>query len=320
MYAKSMSGDLIWKAWFRAIQFAPRRARWRLARRCFSPKEPTSIILKLRSGLVMKLDISEKYQRTVAASGYEYDILDVTSSILRKGDCVIDVGANIGLHSLIWAQLVGPKGRVVSFEPVPPNFETLVGNTKLNPKITCIKPLNVALGETQAQLRFSAPQDRAGLTSGSYSATRVGGSEYVVQQTTMDAFTSKLEPSLRIRLVKIDVEGWESRVIDGALNTIQKHLPYLAIEWNREYESCDELYEIIWGILVPRLGYRPTRVVRSRFAGRGNLVDLSISSESWPRLCNLFLVPKPKNEAANNVGEQSLNSAVRSRYSPQDVT
>lgn len=282
--------DECWGLWFRAIQFAPRRVRWRLARHVLTPSEPIVVDMPLRSGLTMRLDLSDEYQRTIAACAYEYDALQVTSSVLRRGDCVIDVGANIGLHSLVWAKAVGPLGRVLSFEPVPPNFERLMLNIGLNPQVTCLEPFNVALGDAPGQLRLSALENRAGLTSGGYSATRGGERGYLVEQTTLDSAIESMDLG-PVRLLKMDVEGWETKVIAGAMQTIARHRPHIAMEWNRDYGRNEELYNVIWQQLVAELRYRPTRIARSAVAGQGKLIDLPSDDGAWPRHCNLLLIP-----------------------------
>lgn len=283
--------EFLWKAWFRSLQYAPRRARWRLARRVFSPQETTPVVINLRGGIAMRLDLSDAYQRTIAASGYEYSTFDVTQQILTAGDCVVDVGGNIGLHSLVWANSVGPSGRVISFEPVPPNYETFLFNLGLNPSLACIEVHNLALGSTDGQVEFTTSEDRVGLTSGGYSAARQGNGGFLVEQRTLDDVLGSLQVTQRIKLVKIDVEGWEPLVVRGALGTIHAHLPYIVIEWNRDYASNNDLHELIWSEFVGRMDYSPRRITRSRLIGRGHLVDLPTDPGLWPPLCNVLLVP-----------------------------
>lgn len=203
---------------------------------------------------------------------------------------MIDVGANIGLHSLTWGLKIGSEGRVMAFEPAPPNFDVLLRNLALNPGIGCVEPYNLALGDVCGDISIKAAEGRNGLTYGGYSATGAGEG-FKVRQEPLDEVLARLDRSGPVRLIKVDVEGWEARVLTGALETIREHRPHLVVEWNKEYAS-EELRTLIWESIVEPLGYHVGRIDRTKVGGRGRVLELTADWRSWPALFNLYLVPE----------------------------
>jgi len=146
--------------------------------------------------------------------------------LLRPGDCVLDVGANLGYFSLVAAELVGPAGCVHAFEPAPQVLPLLQENARLNPQAN-LQVHGVAVSDCCGQTRFfAAPRGRSG-----YSSIRDLGAETSVISTvptiTLDALLPQLPP---VRLVKIDVEGAELRVLRGMRQLIDRDRPFLIVE------------------------------------------------------------------------------------------
>ncbi|MDI9432604.1 MAG: FkbM family methyltransferase [Planctomycetota bacterium] len=129
------------------------------------------------------------------------------SRYLRPGDTVVDVGANIGLLSLTASRLVGEQGWVYAFEPHPRVYEYLLGNIALN-RAQNIRAFNAALGDTEGTVRFA---DRSRGDDRSAVATDDQGT--VVPCHRLDRFDL---PVASLALLKIDVEGYEKFVVQGA--------------------------------------------------------------------------------------------------------
>jgi len=271
------------------MRVLPRRGRFRLAFTLGtdSPGHTQPATVALRGGLTMELDLGDFLQRAIAADCFERPEEDVTVRLLRPGDQVLDIGANIGYHALRWAQHVGPGGLVFAVEPAPPNHQALIANLALNPGLD-IEVHQVAFGDRSGDLTLSS--DRPGVTSGSYSAVNPGSGGVVVRQQTVDEWAGDRDLS-RLRLVKLDVEGWESLVLDGATQTIAKLRPHLMLEWNLGHNATDELAGRI-GRLITDLDYEGFLIDRSRIAGKGMLVPVPPATSDWPDLCNLLLVPR----------------------------
>ncbi len=125
---------------------------------------------------------------------------------LRPDDGVIDVGANIGFFTLIFSTLVGKYGKVYAFEPHPRIYRYLQGNLALN-RAENVYAFNIALGAERCTVNIS---NRKGDDRNSVIKTGIG---ITVLQKRLDELGIEDEP---IALLKIDVEGYENFVIEGA--------------------------------------------------------------------------------------------------------
>jgi len=162
---------------------------------------------------------------------------------VKPGQIVMDVGANIGAHTIFFAQTVGPQGRVVAFEPQRPVFQTLCANVALN-ALNNVVTFHAGAGEVQGATTVPLPNyNDTGNFGGVSLAGQQGGES--VQVMALDQIGL---PALA--LIKIDVEGMELAVLKGAAQTISKHMPVLYVENDRKDKS-PELIEHIFG-----LGYR----------------------------------------------------------------
>lgn len=146
-------------------------------------------------------------------------------SILKPGDCVIDIGANVGYFTILGSMLTGPKGTVHAFEASPETADHLQTTTRNpNGNIT-IHP--VAVSDHRGQIEFSCgPSNRTGISSirslGSREAKRIR-----VPCITLDEYFGDLA---QIKLIKIDVEGAEMMALRGMKQLLKKTRPYVILE------------------------------------------------------------------------------------------
>lgn len=153
-------------------------------------------------------------------------------------DCVLDIGANVGLWTR-WFNRHGAK-TINCFEPMPENIECLVENTK---DLAGIDIYDCALGETSGTLTLynSAEQKNSGAAT--IDTNKLSDSidlvEQVVECKTLDSFN--LSPTF----VKIDVQGAEMMVLEGGTETFKKYKPGLIVECNDNGEVLELLYS--WG-------------------------------------------------------------------------
>jgi FkbM family methyltransferase len=150
--------------------------------------------------------------------------------ILRPGDFAVDAGANIGAHTLFFAEAVGPSGVVLAFEPQRVVFQTLCGNMAIN-SITNAHCLNAALGSAPGQilvppLDYARENNFGGLGLGQFQRGER------VQVATLDSLGLP-----RCKLMKVDVEGMEEEVLKGGESTITRCRPVLYVENDREERS-----------------------------------------------------------------------------------
>lgn len=176
----------------------------------------------------------------------EYSELELAFLLsgIGEGDIVVEAGANIGAHTVAIAKKVGPRGRVLAFEPQRVVFQTLCGNLALN-SITNTFGFNCALSDEETELSvppvdYARPANFGGLTM-----TGPGQGEPVAARR-LDGM-GRLP---RLELLKIDVEGMEAAVLRGARETIARHRPALYVE-NDRVEKSVELIE-----LIRSFGYR----------------------------------------------------------------
>lgn len=195
---------------------------------------------------------------------YLFGVLEHTAEVrltrfmirtLAEDDVVFDVGANFGFYSLLAAELV-TKGRVCAFEPVPFVYESLAKNAAA----AHVKAVNRAVCDRVGVLDFDqAPESRHTGSSFNEEGSREPGAplfefkKIKVQATTIDAF--RRESGLTPTVIKIDVEGAEKLVIEGARETLAAAAPTIILEvWkpptdNRNHREA--------AVILQRLGYRP---------------------------------------------------------------
>ena len=142
---------------------------------------------------------------------------------LTPVDLFVDVGANIGAYTILAGAVAG--ARVICFEPIPATFGRFCANVRINQLENRIKALNIGIGHETGVLSFTDDLDTINhVLSPSETST---GKE--VQVRHLDSLLEAENPAC----IKIDVEGFETRVLEGAKNILQKDcLHSLIIELN----------------------------------------------------------------------------------------
>jgi len=158
-------------------------------------------------------------------------------SFVRAGDTVLDVGANVGTHAVFFSHLVRANGRVLAFEPLPPNIGALretIGRRSRAPNIRVIQRAVGNPAQAGSEVTITAPGDdltQASLRrhdAGSWE-TSPGIREYTVALTSLDS-EREVQGLSSIDFVKIDVEGGELDVLKGAVQTLGRHYPLVYCE------------------------------------------------------------------------------------------
>lgn len=152
--------------------------------------------------------------------------------IINPGDVVLDVGANIGFHSLYFAELTGLTGKVFSFEPIHLNFEALIHNIGLN-NFPQIIPNQIALGNENNSISIHLNQDQQ--NPGAFTLLAEGAKNYTINCEKGDDFLHNLGIN-KVNFIKIDVEGYEYEVLKGLKNTIVNYRPVINFEYDRNYQ------------------------------------------------------------------------------------
>ncbi len=158
--------------------------------------------------------------------------LQLLGELLRSGDLVIDVGANIGTHAVYFAQKVGPKGAVFAFEPQRVLHQILATNASLN-GVTWLHAIHGAVGSESGALVVPDIDYSAG---GNFGGLRLGAWE---NGETVPLFSIDSLGLRNCELLKIDVEGMEGAVLDGARQLIAATKPVVFFEHNAEGGAPD---------------------------------------------------------------------------------
>ncbi|MBI2743519.1 MAG: FkbM family methyltransferase [Chlamydiales bacterium] len=181
------------------------------------------------------IDAIEDHIKNSLEEGYAWEthISKLISKCARRGSVVLDVGAHIGIHALTMAHCVGELGRVHAFEPQPKIFRELFLNMKLN-EMENVSCHWAAVGDTTGTIETHpfTPGNEGGtsliasnLTGGNWTYRAAGGTGVFVDLITIDSLHLN-----DVSLMKIDVEGMENAVIDGARETILRNRPMIILE------------------------------------------------------------------------------------------
>jgi len=149
------------------------------------------------------------------------------STVIRPGDIVVDVGANIGVLSLLASRLVGPSGCVLAIEAHPRTYLALLNNLKRN-LATNVRPLSIAVGPEPGTVRFS---DR--LDDDWNKVDRDSGTMEVEVKPLDDVS----DAYAHIDVLKIDVEGFELHVLKGSNNVLSRTACDLLECWSEHTRS-----------------------------------------------------------------------------------
>lgn len=183
-----------------------------------------SVVPVSSGNLTVRMEaLDETEFRRIGAHHEERSILRVIIDRLGPGGTYWDVGASIGLYSvLIGTQLAQRDGRVVAFEPEPRSFERLMRNVSLNDLRGTVEAHRLALGARRQQRELGTAQHASAGTHSlleGYLPPDAGGNE-IVEVVTGDEF--RAERGLAVpEVVKIDVEGAELDVLQGLRETIR---------------------------------------------------------------------------------------------------
>jgi FkbM family methyltransferase len=184
-------------------------------------------IVRVSEEVRLRLDLADWTQRLYSLGETDAERRRIIKRFLPRGGTFVDVGANIGLYSCWAASQVGPRGRVISFEPMPQNVESLRSNIALN-RLTNVEVFEVALSDTPGELDLFVPPSHPGGQSGATRSFDPGG--WRATDTVPAARLDDLFDGACLDVIKIDVEGSEELVLAGAMSTLTRYRPVLLCE------------------------------------------------------------------------------------------
>jgi len=226
-------------------------------------------LVRCRHGFTMLVDLEDWLGQYVYLTGaYEPPTADAIAMLIGPRDTVLDIGANAGFFTLLAAARVGPAGRVVAFEPIPAVRRELAANVARN-GFANVAVREEAVSDRRARLRiFEGPREHRGISS--LRQLEEAAASLEVPAIALDDLQHELGP---VRLAKIDVEGAELLVLQGAAAVVARDHPHLVIEFTDEYlRAFGHSAEALGSWLLER-GYalyriEPTGLIRF---GQGNV-------------------------------------------------
>jgi len=241
---------------------------------------PVKTIRGKLHGYLMELNLAHWSDRAVFFLGrwYSLDIQLLMSDLIRPTDTVIDIGANHGMFALTAAQLVGDKGKVICFEPNPKCLAVLDKAIATN-GIKNIAVNRCGLSDQKGELTLSVPFINSG--EGTFGKPAYdGGSTYQVQVDVKigDDLLRHEKPAL----IKIDVEGFEYKVISGLVETIKKHHPVFVTEVVAQHlEACNTSVEELTD-LMKGFGYTGFKLGLKKHGSRYDWELTDFNSQESP--------------------------------------
>jgi FkbM family methyltransferase len=192
--------------------------------------------------------------------------------MVHPGMTIVDVGANIGAHTIFFARKTGPNGRVVAFEPQRALYHVLCANLALNLHYN-VTAINGGLGSQTARLTLPRIDYAQGGNFGGVGLGVWEGEDVPVEP--LDAYRL---PSCHV--IKIDVEGMERDVLEGAQATLIAHRPLLYVENDRS-EKSKQLIDWLLGADYRLFWHLPPLFNKENYFGQsenifGNVVSVNI--------------------------------------------
>ena len=256
---------------------------------------PSITVVETENGLISGFQNDVLFNEAVKKGINEPHFVELVSKILKPKDVVMDLGGNIGTHSILMSNLVF-EGRVITFEPQSLIYSILQNNVLLNRR-TNIDTYRFACSDKNFQTISMEPFSFIGerINNGALRVSLNDVAGDLALTRTIDSFNFE-----KLNFIKIDIQGSEVKALRGAKKTIAKFKPYMFIEIEQQHllamnASAKELIE-----LVLSLGYSLYRI-----------------DNSYP--CDHICVPNEKISQFNEIIRPNLDLKLSSKISGSEV-
>ena len=190
--------------------------------------------------------------RVIYEGNFELEELTYFKKYIKKGDVILDIGSNIGLHALYASKLTGSDGKVFAFEPVKKTYMRLAENIGLN-NFKNIKHFNLAISDVSGEAEITTSKDGYDAWNSMAAATNEDEKNFIkekIQTQTLDHFISTNVGSTKIDFIKIDTEGWELNVLKGGESYLKNNDPIIMVEYAESIlkkfnRNLEDIYDIL---------------------------------------------------------------------------
>ena len=163
-----------------------------------------------------KMFLGSSADLLISRGVYEPFETDIVKKEVKKGDIVLDLGANVGYYTLLFAKLVGKNGKVFAFEPDPTNFSTLKKNVEINGYKNVVlvqKAVSNKTGDIHLYLSSSVSNTIYNRHDGSKSIE--------IESVRLDDYFKNVD--FKIDFIKMDIEGAEGGAVQGMMNLLKRN-------------------------------------------------------------------------------------------------
>lgn len=168
----------------------------------------------------------------------------IISKELNNGMNCLDIGSNIGYYALLESKKIGQSGNVWAIEPSPENFSTLIENIKLQDNKN-VKAFNFAIGDQNGEIEFIiSKKSNWSKIKEENDPIELGDKIIKVPLKTLDSFSEENNFE-KIDLLRMDVEGYENKIILGGLKFLKKFKPIIMIEIHKMIMGKNETKKIL---------------------------------------------------------------------------
>ncbi|HET8580410.1 MAG TPA: FkbM family methyltransferase [Nitrospiraceae bacterium] len=212
-----------------------------------SVRASSSLLLTLASGVTRfelpRDDVAPYFRFALVSGHYQEEVVALYRSLLRPGMIVVDVGAHAGYHTLRFARLVRPTGRVIAFEPSPATFSALRRNiVRRRLSNVTLEQKAVTCGTGKAPLYYSYSS-----LGHSIVPSLASGEHTLVDCVSLDRYCEAIGIN-NVNLIKINAEGAEVDVLSGMQSLLQRSAdPWVIAEFSPKY--------------LKAAGYPPSRLI-----------------------------------------------------------
>lgn len=253
------------------------------------------------AGVKIVIDVAEPViSHEIRHNAYERHMVNFFLGVLRPGMRMIDIGANIGLFSLLAAKRVGPKGCVYSIEPRGENARLLLYSAELN-GFDNIQLLPTAVGDKTGYTLYQTHIGANGALMTKPREQENFGGQAILHPTSQVVPMARLDDLVNgpIDIIKLDIEGAEGMALRGAMSLILRDRPLITSEASMEMLGRVSNMSLRDYLLLTRdQGYRQFVIERNQDA-LTEVHDLDAFLAAWPdpcHICDFAFVPQEKIE------------------------
>ncbi len=210
---------------------------------------------------------------------YEKENIAFLTKACKPGMTVIDIGAHLGLMSVIIAKLVGPKGKVYAFEPTPGTFLILKKIIALNKFNDIISPINKAASNFTGLVDFFIDENEGSNANSLVNRSDKNRTSQKTQVDTLDNIVTDLKLQ-KLDLIKIDAEGSELDVLEGAKAVVLKYKPIIVLAIHpplikNNNQKTEDIYDLILSFGYS-INYRNEILAKDAFCSKTDFFDVHL--------------------------------------------